>query len=210
MEYRDFDLWIEAPMAKGYALRASSDPQGQAKSHMTLDPTSTAVQGYLQKLEEWETDEAFLIEFGTFLYNSLFTGAIESLFQNSLGAVSEKEGQGLRIRLRIDLPEISAFPWEYLHSPMQKYFLGASMKTPLTRYLEVFQPIRALQAVLPLKVLVAIPSGSGLDTDEEKRILTKALGKLGNAVQLKWLEGDVTRGTVADALLEERLWNEPV
>ena len=204
MECRDLDLWIEAPTADGYPLRASSETRGQARGRMTLDPTSKSVQSYLEKLAAWETDEDFLIEFGTFLYNSLFTGHVESLFQLSLGEVIGEEEQGLRIRLRIDSPEISELPWEYLYSPTQKHFLGASKKTPLTRYLEVFQPIRALRTVLPLKVLVAIPGGSGLDTKREKDILTEAVGKLGDAVQPKFLEDNVTRSTVADALLEER------
>lgn len=203
MEYRDFDLWVEVPTTEGYPLRANST-QGQAKSHMKLDPASKFVQSDLKKLATRETDKAFLVEFGTLLYNSLFMSDIGSLFLFSLGTVMEQDGRGLRIRLRIDPPEISALPWEYLYSPSQRHFLGASKKTPLTRYLEVFQPIRALQIVLPLKVLVTIPSGSGLDSKKEKEILTKALGKLGDAVQLKFLEGNVTRSTVADVLLENQ------
>jgi CheY-like chemotaxis protein len=204
IEYRDFDLWIEAPTAEGYPLRASSETQGQAKGWLKLDPMSEPVHAYLEKLAAWATNEAFLIEFGTFLYNSLFTDDVESLFQLSQGEVIGQEEQGLRVRLRIDPPEISMLPWEYLYSPKKKYFLGASKKTPLTRYLEVFQPIRALRTILPLKVLVVIPSGSGLDTEKERDILTEALDKLGDAVQLKYLEGNVTRITVADALLGER------
>lgn len=204
MEYHNFDLWVEARTAEGFPLRANSETQGTAKGLMTLDPASTVVQDYLQKLEDWETDEAFLRDFGIFLYDALFTGDIESLFQLSLGEVISQEERGLRIRLRIDPPAIAALPWEYTYTPKQKYFLGASRKTPLTRYLEVFQPIRGLRTVLPLKVLVAIPGGSGLDTENEKRILVEALGRLGDAVQLRFLEGQVTRSSVGDALLEER------
>lgn len=202
--YRDFDLWIETPTAEGYPLRARSETQGEARAWMKLDLMSESVQSYLEKLATWETDETFLIEFGAFLCDSLFAGNIESLFQRSLGEVLGQEGQGLRIRLRIDPPEISALPWEYLYSPEQKYFIGASKKTPLTRYLEVSQPIRALRTALPLKVLVVIPGWSGLDTQKEKDILTEALDRLGDTVQLKYLEGNVTRTTVADALLEAR------
>ena len=206
MEYRDFDLRIEALTAEGYSLRATSKPHGEAKSHMNLDSTFPTIQDYLQKLEDRKTHEAFLIEFGTFLYNSLFTGDVESLFQQSVGAISGQEELGLRIRLRVDPPEISALPWEYIYSPKQKYFLGASKKTPLTRYLEVFQSIQGLRTRLPIGVLVAIPGGSGQDVQAEKDILTEALGKLGDAVRWppKWLENKVTRSTVADALLEQR------
>ena len=204
MEYHDFDLWIGAPTAEGYLLRAHSETQGEAKGQMKLDPMSKSVQACLEKLAVRETDKAFLIEFGTFLCDSLFVGNIEALFQRSLGTVMGREGQGLRIRLRIDPPEISALPWEYLYSSRRKHFLGASKKTPLSRYLEVPEPPGSLQTALPLKILVVIPTGSGLDIQKEKAILTEAMSKLGDAVQPTFLEGNVTRGTVADALLEER------
>ena len=204
MEYRNFDLWVEIPTTEGYPLRASSETQGQAKGRMKLDLTSDPLRFYLEKLAAWETSEAFLTEFGTLLYSSLFTGDVESLFQLSLGEVIGQESQGLRIRLRIDPPDVSALPWEYLYSPKKKYFLGASNKTPLTRYLEVFQPIRALRTALPLRVLVVIPGGSGLDTEKERSILTRALEKLGETVQFQFLEGNISRATIADALLEAR------
>jgi hypothetical protein len=234
LEYRDFDIWIEARTADGYPLRASSETQGQARGWMTIDPmyaagtstgwqpdegsseqddqssvvernlTPVSIQSSLDLLAIGRTDGSFFIEFGTLLYNALFTGDIASLFQISLGEVAGQEAQGLRIRLRISPPEISVLPWEFLYSPKQKYFLGASRKTLLTRYLEVFQPIRPLRTVLPLKVLVAIPGESGLDTKKEKDILTEALGKLGNSVQPKFLQGNVTRRAIADELLEDR------
>jgi CheY-like chemotaxis protein len=203
MEYRDFDLWVEAPTTEGYPLRANST-QGQARGHMKLDPSSIFVQSDLKRLAARETDETFLVEFGTFLYNALFVSDIESLFLISLGTVMEQDGLGLRLRLRIDPPELSALPWEYLYSPSQRHFLGASKKTPLSRFLEVFRPARSLATTLPLKILVVIPAGSELDTQKEKEILTKALGKLGDAVRPTVLEGNVTRSAVADALLENK------
>ena len=234
MEYQNFDVWIEAQTAYGHAVRASSETQGQARGWMTLDLvhgvgigpgrrpdeglseqgdqsyaiernlTSISIQSHLDMLAGGRTDGSHFIEFGTLLYNALFTGDIESLFQVCLGEVAGQEAQGLRIRLRISPPEISDLPWEFLYSPKQNYFLGASRKTLLTRYLEVFQPIRPLRTVLPLKVLVAIPSESGLDTRKEKDILIEALSKLGDAVQPKILQGNVTRRAIADELLEER------
>jgi hypothetical protein len=203
VDYRDFDVWIEARTADGpdgYPVRASSETQGQARGWMTLP----SIQPYLDVLAIERTNASLLIEFGALLYGALFAGDVESLFQACLGEVAGQEAAGLRIRLRIGPPEIAALPWEFLYSPRQKYYLGASRKTLLTRYLEVFQPIRPLRTALPLKVLVAIPGASGLDTGQEKDILTEALSKLGSAVQLKVLQGDVTRRAVADELLEER------
>lgn len=211
MEYHNFDLWIEARTADGYPLRAASE-QGEARGFLKLDPMSESLQAYQRKLEiediyqerrEKEVDADFLEEFGTFLYHSLFTGDVEALFQASLGAVGQEE-QGLRIRLRINPPEISALPWEYLYAPRRNYFLGASKKTSLTRYLEVFQTIPDLRVVLPIKVLVAIPSGSGLDTEKEMGVVTEALSELGDAVQITPLKGVVTRSALADALLKDR------
>lgn len=82
--------------------------------------------------------------------------------------------------------------------------MGASQRTPLVRYLEGFQQIRALEARLPLKVLFVIPAGSGLDTQKEKSVITETLSYLGDTVLPTFLEGKTTASTVADTLLEER------
>ncbi|MCS7221773.1 MAG: CHAT domain-containing protein [Anaerolineae bacterium] len=203
MEYYDFDLWVESVTAQGYPLRAISATQGGAKGWMSQDLLTGSMPSFLQRLEEGKTDAAFLIQFGAFLYNLLFPDEIAALFEANLGEVIRHEELGLRIRLRIAPPEISALPWEYLYVPRHRYFLGASRKTPLTRCLDI-APIRALRTTLPLKALVAIPGGSGLEADRERAMLLKATRKLKGAFQFRFLTGNVTRSTLSDALLEER------
>jgi hypothetical protein len=203
MHYHNFDLSITASTNETYPLAAFSEQMGEAHSQMSPESIQ-AIQSCLQKLDNWNTNEDFLIEFGTLLYESLFVSDIESLFQISCGVLMQTEEEGLRIRLRINSPEISVIPWEYLYSPKQQYFLGASQRTPLVRYLDVFQPILALEARLPLKALFVIPRGSGLDTQREKSVITEALRQLGDKVQPTFLEGKITISIVADALVEER------
>jgi len=204
VEYRDFDLWIEAATPRGYPLRAVSETQGGVNDWMVLDPQSPALQGYKKKIREEKTDVAFLIEFGTYLYNILITGTVGSLFEASLGEIARQEGQGLRLRLHIAPPEVAALPWEFLYSPLQHYFIGTSVKTPLTRHPHVFQPIQVLKTSLPLHVLVAIPDGSGLNIAAEKEALEDVSHRLDDAVQFKLLEGKVTRSTLSDALIERQ------
>ncbi len=69
---------------------------------------------------------------------------------------------------------------------------------------EVAQPIRALRTALPLRALVAIPRGSGLEAGREMATLTEAASKLKGTVQLRFLTGNITRSAISDALLEER------
>jgi hypothetical protein len=204
MEYYDFDLWVDSALAQGYPLHATSETQGEAQGWMQRDPLIEPVLASLQRLEEGETDEAFLMNFGTLLYNLLFSGDIAALFEASLGEVIRQEEVGLRIRLRIAPPEISALPWEYLYVPRHRYFLGASRKTPLTRYLEVAQPIRALYTTWPLKVLVAIPGQSGLEAERKRVALIKATRKLRGLMRFRFLTSHVTRSSLSDALLEEQ------
>lgn len=203
MEYHDFDLWVDPAMTQGYPLRAISATQGGAQGWMSQDVLTGPMPALLQRLEEGKTDVAFLVQFGASLYNLLFPDEIAALFEASLGEVIRHEELGLRIHLRIAPPEIAALPWEYLYVPRHKYFLGASRKTPFTRCLDK-APVRALRTALPLKALVAIPSGSGLEADRERATLLRATRKLKDAFQLRFLTGNVTRSTLSDALLEEQ------
>ena len=51
------------------------------------------MQSPLDMLAAGRTDGSFFIEFGTLLYNALFTGDIESLFQVCLGEVAGQEAR---------------------------------------------------------------------------------------------------------------------
>ena len=203
MQYENFDLWIDAGIEGRYPVRAAS-PLGEVRESLSLDPGWREIRPFQDRLAEREIDQAGLIDLGSRLYRWLFAGDIELLFERSAGRFLGEAERGLRVRLRIEAPELVALPWEFLYWPNGDRFLGMSVQCPLVRYLEIFEPISNLEVALPLGMLVAIPGSPDLDVAEEKANLLQTLAGLEDRVELSFLEGTVTATDISDALLEGR------
>jgi len=207
MRYHNFDLWIDSGLEGKYPLRAASETFGEARDFLSLESHTADIEEAQRRLEQRQTDSDLLVDLGTRLYTCLFRsgdGAIEELLNQSWGAVQGAEDEGLRLRIRIEAPEIAALPWEFLYSPGMRCFIGTSVRFPLVRYLELSEPIRELATSLPVKMLVVIPDSPGLNAEAEKKNLSGALEGLETQVGLTVLEGNVTRASLSDALLESR------
>lgn len=204
MRYDNFDLLIEKRVDGHYPLRAHSEKMGEAEGVLSLQPESAEIAAARARLTSGSIDSSFLMSFGGLLYDRLFQGKIRDLFNTSLGQSLRDDDSGLRIRLSIEPPEISALPWELLYDQNGDSYLATSIRTPLTRYLSLFEPIKELKTPAPLKVLVVIPEGSGLNVGKERAIVDQALARLGNRVVTRFLEGPVTRSVISQALTEER------
>jgi CHASE2 domain-containing sensor protein len=144
------------------------------------------------------------MSFGTVLNDAPFAGDIRDLYRESLGQVHRDDEKGLRIRLCIDPPAVSALPWELAYDRTRNTFLATSSETPLTRYISVQEPIADLRTAPPISVLVAIPSGSGLDVAMERATIEDALSDLDPHVTVSVLDGDVTRSRISRALIDGR------
>ncbi len=203
MRYTNFDLWIDAKIGDRHPVRAAS-PLGEVRGFLALDPHRRQIQESQDRLAQRDVDQAGLIELGRQLYKLLFADDIERLFEQSVGQILRQEDQGLRLRLRIEAPELIVLPWEFLYWPRKERFLGTSVQCPVVRYLEIFEPIENLEVELPLKMLVAIPDSPHLDAAHEKSNLIQMLEGLDKQVKLNFLEGAVTCARISDALLEER------
>lgn len=203
MRYTNFDLWFDAKVGDRYPVRAAS-PLGEVRGFISLGPHQQQFQESQDRLAERKVDRAWLIDFGRQLYNLVFAGDIELLFEQSAVQSLSKADQGIRIRLRIEAPELSILPWEFLYWPRKERFLGTSVQFPVIRYLEIFEPIEELEVALPLKMLIAIPDSPELDAAHEKANLIQTLTGLGDHVKLTFLEGTVTPTRISDTLLEER------
>ena len=97
--------------------------------------------------------------------------------------MTQAQGQGLRIRLRLDqgVPELADLPWEYLFPADLNRFLALSDETPLVRYLEVAEGVQPLRVTPPLTLLAIIANPSDappLAVEEEWRRLQTALAEL--------------------------------
>ena len=203
MRYTNFDLWIDAKVGDQYPVRAAS-PLGEVRGFISLEPYWHEIQEFQSRIARRDIDQAGLLGFGCQLYKLAFAGDIELLFEQSVGESLGKADQGIRIRLRIEAPELIVLPWEFLYWPRRERFLGTSVQCPVVRYVEIFDPIANLEVQPPLKMLVAIPESPELDAANEKANLIQTLIGLENYVKLTFLEGRVTYGKISDALLEER------
>jgi tetratricopeptide (TPR) repeat protein len=142
-------------------------------------------------------EEGSVRNFGKSLFNALLVGEIRSRYD-----ISQREaalqGKGLRIKLRIQPPELSALPWEFLYDPRQEEYICLSRYNPLVRYLEIPQPDKPFTAQLPLRILgmIAAPDDlHPLDVPRERERIEKAVHnlRLRGMVELTWLDGETWR-----------------
>ena len=62
---------------------------------------------------------------------------------------ARRQGKGLRLKLHVLPPELSALPWEFIYEPDGDY-LVLSSTTPLVRYLDLPQRVEQLAVSSPL------------------------------------------------------------
>jgi len=122
MRYENFDLWIDAGIEGRYPVRAAS-PLGEVRESLSLDPGWCEIRPFQDRLAEREIDQAGLTDLGSRLYRWLFAGDIELLFERSAGRFLGEAERGLRVRLRIEAPELIALPWEFLYC-LGSFFIG--------------------------------------------------------------------------------------
>ena len=182
MRYDDFELLVTKDGDDKYSTRVISASAGEAKGILAFDSTYDDVQRALARIQAEETDEKLFVDLGRTLFQHLFSDEIEGIYRASLGH-ARAQGKGLRVRLRLEPPELSIIPWEYLYDELNDLFLGISMETPITRYIQVAEPPRSVTIHPILKVLVVISnpidlaeySMPELDAEKEKQVLSQAL-----------------------------------
>jgi hypothetical protein len=217
MEYLDFELRIAPGSGRDYPVAVLQSPAGQSSATMTFPFDTLALQTQLQGVEiavlrsagtrrdvvtEEHVDvagEAHLgvSEFGKGLFEALMSDTIRENFRRSQDR-ARAAGKGLRLRLRIEAPELAALPWEYLYDASEGDYICLSADTPLVRYLEFDRPPEPMTIKPPLSILGMIASPSdraSLDVAREKQRVEAATAGLCKAglLKLTWLEGSTWR-----------------
>ena len=210
MRYHNLDLVLGRGRGDGYELKALCKAErghGEAADNSPLDLSK--LQRGQAVFEGGTTDRQFLRQWGILLYGYLFPpGPLERQFYKCLGATLEKPDEGVRLRLRIDtdVPELASLAWEFAYVSGEEEFIGTSTRTSLVRYIDTPRPIRELRTATPVRMLVVIPEGTGLDTAAEKEYLAEAVRDLveDGVLEIEMLEGrdEATRTRVSDALRE--------
>jgi hypothetical protein len=209
LNYLDFELEIGIGSGRQYPVTVISSPAGEAQEVMVWPLDALALEGYLDKLQIAllqsggirrrvpSAQQQAVEEFGEVLFDTLLTGDIRSLYDVSR-RMSLQEGRGLRLKIRVEAPELAALPWEFLYDPRLGEFVCLSRHTPIVRYIEIAQPVYPLTVTPPLRILGMVASPEdlrALDVEREKLRLERAVAGLQSLdlVSLVWLEGQTWR-----------------
>lgn len=201
--YLDFEIQVDRASAEGYPVSILRSPAGEARGTMRLsfegrdlllrlkDIQIALLRSASERRTVLSSDEEVVRSFGAPLFESLLGGDIGRLYSQS-AREAELAGKGLRIKLRIQAPELAALPWEFLYDHRESEYISLSRSTPLIRYMEMPQPPQPLRTNGPLRVLgmVSTPRDLGrLDAAREKRKVEEATGSLrGRLLDIEWLE----------------------
>ena len=218
-EYVDFDLEIgEESEPRKYPVSVRS-PEGEAQEEMRFPFDEWELKDKLRDVEVallrsggtrrriGTPEEQTIQGFGRALFEALLVGEVGTHYRVSWRE-ARRQNKGLRVKLRVRPPELSALPWEFLYDPKRDY-LSLSSRTPLVRYPEVPQPIERLTVTPPLRILGMVASPLGLpqlDERHEKRLVEEATKRLQarRLVELTWLEGQTWRDLHAGSYTTNR------
>lgn len=207
-DYIDFELEIGASQGREYPVAVIRSPGGEARETMQWPFSDLMLENRLKDLRiallrssvrsrRVASPEEYTVQaFGRELLTTLFTGEIRSRFEVSRSE-ARRQGKRLRLKLRIQAPELAALPWEYLYDPRQDEYLCLSRSVSLVRYLELPDPPQPLAVEQPLRILGVIASPSDLpilDVRREQQRLEQAIEPLRNKkIELSWLQGQTWR-----------------
>jgi len=210
LEYLDFELEISHGSGQEYPVALLHSPAGEARETMHFPFSNQELEEQLHALEKallssgkkpWRKptrEQRGVQSFGQALFDALLVGEVRSCYNISQGKARE-QGKGLRLKLRIQAPELAALPWEFMYDPRQGgHHLCLSRYTLLVRYLEVPQPVSPLNVTTPLRILGMAVSPSDLDQLDlarEQQRMEKAVQELEakGLVKLTWLAGQTWR-----------------
>jgi len=209
MDYLDFELEIGHGSGREYPVAVIRSPAGEVRETMRFPFDELVLENRLQALQiallrsggrrrrVLSPEEQTAQEFGRDLFNALFTGEVRSRFDVSLRQAAQ-ESKGLRLKLRIQSPELAALPWEFLYDERRGEYLCLSKNTPPIRYLELPQPIQPLTVTPPFRILAMIASPRNLpllDVDRERQRVEGAVEDLRSEglMNLMWLPGQTWR-----------------
>jgi len=176
---------------------------GVAGEMFVLDAqfTDERVSGQLDT-GDFTRDE--LLEKGSILWDALCP---KPLRQRILADMAADDG---RASLRIDLPDdgtFDDFPWEAMLDTITNQFLGCHPQCALIRTppRDIALPSWKRAQDGPVRILVVVPEGSGLQVGDECTFLRRLAKSSGNA-ELDVLAGKVTIGDL-DQKLKETQWD---
>lgn len=204
----DFELEVREGGPREYPVAVRS-PAGEAQERMRFPFDEREIENKLQILENAllrsggkrrripSREERTVQDFGQTLFEALLVGEVRTRYEMSLDE-ARRQNKGLRLKLRIQPPELTSLPWEFLYDSSQGEYLCLSSETPLVRYVDLHRSVEQLPVSPPLRILGMVASPldlDPLDVEDEKRLVEEAVKDLraDGLVELTWLEGQTWR-----------------
>jgi hypothetical protein len=209
LAYEDFEIEISVGRGREYPVAVINSPAGEAHETMQFPFDELALENRLKDMKiallqsggkyrlALSQEEQTMQDFGKALWNALLTGEVRNRYDVSLERAN-REGKGLRLKLRIQDPKLAALPWEFMYEPRQNEYMCLSRNVSVVRYLEISQPIQPLAVEPPLRILGMSASPTDLrplDIAREKQRVEEAIKSLqaDSLVELTWLQGQTWR-----------------
>jgi CHAT domain len=208
-EYVDFELEVREGGPRNYLVSVRSPRGDMVREEMHLPFGKLELENKLLALENAllrssqsrrrirSPKEQTAQDFGQGLFQALLAGEVRTCYELSRDR-ARQEDKGLRLKLRIEPPEVARLPWEFIYDSSRREYLCLSSKTPLVRYLDVHEPVEQLSVVPPLRILGMVASPRDLDPLDiahEKQLVEEAVRNLQEQrrIELTWLEGQTWR-----------------
>lgn len=192
----DFDIQIQGERAP-YAVTARY--QGySATGTFTPDILDAYWQGAYHDLGQTITftDTDGIMRIGGALWDELMHNGLRELWIAARADVEQGRIEGLRLRLDLQPPHVSALPWESLYDPRRNVVFAAHPQFAIVRVASLYRhvgPYRRPQVQLPLKILIAAPDDpSGIiDSRREIAEIRQIMANLGaQNFQIEVIDGD--------------------
>jgi tetratricopeptide (TPR) repeat protein len=196
----DLELDIRSGDSPGHYIITVDSPAGTASGRLRLDTgellnrrreLASAVLASAVPTRRLSAQELPIRQVGQQLFEAVFAERVYGRYTASVQEAA-RQGEPLRVVLRLRAPELAALPWEAMFDPEADEYL--CQREPIVRYVETAQPITPLSVNPPLRVLglVSAPSDlPALDVADERRRLTDAIDDLArrDQVELTWASG---------------------
>jgi len=165
----DLELEITSGPTPGVYVITVDSPAGAASGQLRLDVetllnrrrelASAVLASAVPTRGRLSAQELPIREVGKQLFEALFA---ERVYGRYTASVQEavRQGEPLRVVLRLRAPELAALPWETMFDPEADEYL--CQREPIVRYVETAQPATPLLVNPPLRVLGLISAPSDL------------------------------------------------
>ncbi len=194
------ELEVAAGPADGQFIVRVVRPAGDGEPTATMQLDAGAYLGALDDLETivlasasagrriLSPGEQRLRDVGRQLFDALFSGPVHEAYRASVSA-ADQCGERLQVVLRLDVPKLSAIPWEAMYDTENDQYI--CLNDPLIRHIPstTTEPVEVTSS-LEVLALVASPDGlTSLDVEAERKKLSDALAEpiADGRIHLKWL-----------------------